>query len=152
LKLAQLYPNDFDGIVIGFPAINWTKFITSELYPQIVMQRDLGANLTSTQLSLVSNAAITACDVIGIGFVLDPSSCKYDPTVDLNVLCASSGGNNNTADCLTTAQAMAMNKIWYGQTSDGSVPAPTVDNGWAVSPGGSQRWYGLTRGTNVSGL
>src|SRR5262249_15899306 len=25
LKQAQLYPADFDGIVVGFPAINWTK-------------------------------------------------------------------------------------------------------------------------------
>jgi pimeloyl-ACP methyl ester carboxylesterase len=47
LKLAQDHPEDFDGIVANFPAINWSKFITAELYPQIVFQRDLaGVPLT----------------------------------------------------------------------------------------------------------
>ena len=41
-KLAQLHPDDFDGILAGAPAFNWTRFITNELYPQIVYQRDLG--------------------------------------------------------------------------------------------------------------
>src|SRR5882672_11369688 len=41
-KLAQLHPDDFDGILAGAPAFNWTRFITNELYPQIVYLRDLG--------------------------------------------------------------------------------------------------------------
>ena len=35
-KLAQVHPDDFDGILAGAPAFNWVKFITGELYPQIV--------------------------------------------------------------------------------------------------------------------
>jgi feruloyl esterase len=46
-------------------------------------------------------------------------------------------------------QAAALNKIWFGMTSDGSVPSPATDNGWAASPTGLQRWYGLTRGTSL---
>lgn len=155
LKQAQLYPQDFDGIISGYPAINWTKFITSELYPQIVMQRDLGANLTSAQLSLMSNAAINACDVVGgqhLGLPLDPSTCSYDPTKDAAVLCVASGGTNTTSACVNAVQAAAMNKIWYGQTFNGTAPDPVIDNGWAQSPSGLQRWYGLTRGANVTGL
>jgi len=34
----KLHPDDFDGILAGAPAFNWTRFITSELYPQIVYQ------------------------------------------------------------------------------------------------------------------
>jgi hypothetical protein len=155
LTQAQKYPEDFDGIVVGYPAINWTKFITAELYPQVVMQRDLGANMPAAQLNLMSNAAIGACDSVGgqhLGFPLDPSSCHYDPTLDPAVLCTASGGTNATAACVTTAQALAMNKIWYGMTADGSVPNPVADNGWAVNPSGLQRWYGLSRGTSPSGL
>lgn len=155
LKQAQKYPQDFDGIIVGYPAINWTKFITAELYPQIVMQRDLGTNLTSAQLTSMGLAAIAACDAVGgqhLGYVLDPSSCRYDPTTDASVLCVSSGGTNATGSCVSSAQARAMNKIWYGQTSDGSVPDPAVDNGWTIALGGVQRWFGLTRGANVSGL
>lgn len=159
LNLAQNNPSDFDGIIANFPAINWSRFITAELYPQIVYQRDLGGNgLTTAQQDLVSNAAIAACDVVGgqhLGYILDPPSCNYDPTTDASVLCTADGGTNASAACVSRAQATVINKIWYGMTADGSVPAPATDNGWAAAststlPGtGTQRWFGLTRGTSL---
>lgn len=159
LNLAQNNPSDFDGIIANFPAINWSRFITAELYPQIVYQRDLGGNgLTTAQQDLVSNAAIAACDVVGgqhLGYILDPSSCNYDPTTDASVLCTADGGANASAACVSRAQATVINKIWYGMTADGSVPSPATDNGWAAAststlPGtGTQRWFGLTRGTSL---
>lgn len=158
MKEAQLHPEDFDGILAGAPAFNWSKFITAELYPQVVFQRDLGGvPLTTGQQDLASNAAIAACDVVGgqhLGYITDPSACRYDPVLDQAVLCAASGGVNTTPDCLTVAQANAINKIWYGMTADGSVPSPAADNGWATStsdtaPSGAQRWYGLARGTSL---
>jgi len=156
LKQAQLYPEDYDGIIAVNPALNFTKFIPASLYPQTVMQRDLSGNPFSTaQLTLVSSAALAACDVVAgqhLGFPLDPSACRYDPTKDSSVLCASSGGANATAACVTPVQAQAINKIWYGMTSDGSVPDPALDNGWSITLSGSQRWYGLTRGTILTTL
>jgi feruloyl esterase len=152
---AQANPGDFNGILAGAPAFNWSKFITAELYPQIVYQRDLGGvPLTAAQLTLMGNAAINACDVVGgvhLGYIPDPSTCTYDPTLDKSVLCTSAGGNNATADCVTLVQAQAQNKIWYGQTPDGSVPAPSADNGFAINPSANQKWYGLARGA-ASGL
>ena len=161
LKMVQAHPRDYDGLIVNYPAINWTKFITAELYPQIVYQRDLGGvPLTSAQQSLMGNAAIGVCGNVGglnLGYILDPSACTYDPRKDANVLCAGAAGIgvtgiNATPACVNLAQATAMNKIWYGQTDDGSAPDPTVDNGWALEPMGLQRWYGLSRGTNPSGL
>jgi feruloyl esterase len=159
LNLAQNHPEDFDGIISMYPAINWTRFITSELYPQVVIQRDLGGRaLAKRQLDMVSNAAIAACDSVGgehMGYVIDPSRCRYDPVRDRAVLCVAAGGTNDTADCLGIAQARAVNKIWYGMTSDGSVPDPAIDNGWnAARPvgmvaKGRQRWFGLSRGTTL---
>ena len=155
-KEAQVNRTDFDGILAGAPVVNWTRFITNELYPQIVYQRDLGGvNLTTGQLTLLGNAAINACDVVGgqhLGYIQDPSLCRYDPTLDASVICVAQGGTNATADCVSPVQATAMNKIWYGQTSDGSVPSPAVDNSFALTLNGNQRWYGLTRGTNLLGL
>src|SRR5690606_23142357 len=128
LKEAQVNPQDFDGILAGAPAINWTKFITNELYPQIVMQRDLDGNLLTTeQLNLVSNRAIEECGVVNnqqYGYVIDPESCKYDPTKDAKILCESGAIEN----CLTNNQALAVNKIWYGQHENGVVPDPLIDN------------------------
>lgn len=156
LKQAQRYPGDFDGIIVNNPAINWTRFTTAELYPQIVVQRDLGgAYMTPEQLLLASVSAISSCDMVGgvhLGFVLDPSACRYDPTKDATVICSANGGSNSSLSCLTPTQANAINKIWYGMTSDGSVPDPAVDNGWAQGASGVRRWYGLQRGTDLSGL
>jgi feruloyl esterase len=159
-KEAQVNAADFDGILAGAPAFNWTKFITAELYPQIVYQRDLaGVNLTPGQLSLLGNAAISACDTVGgvhLGYIPDPSQCTYDPTKDAAVLCSGATGNgavvgtNTSGSCVNLVQATAMNKIWYGQTADGSAPDPTADNGWGITPSSNQKWYGLTRGTDVN--
>ena len=157
LNAAQEHPEDFDGIVAGAPAINWTRFITGELYPQVVMQRDLGGMpLTKAQLDLASSAAISSCDTAlngeHDGYLSDPAICRYDPTHDLKVLCASDGGQNTSDACLTHQQAMAVNKMWYGQTVDGSVPDPAVDTGLSMRLGSKQLWFGLTRGTNFAAL
>lgn len=155
LKIAQHYPEDFDGIIAGLPAIYWTKFGIAGLYPQIVVQRDLGGKYLSVdQLNLVSNAAIAACDVVNgqhLGFILDIEACRYDPLKDANVLCTANGGANGTPACLAPEQALAINKIWYGMTTDGSVPDPAVDNGFGPLTG-KHKWYGMPRGTNLLAL
>ena len=155
-KLAQLHPEDFDGILAGAPALNWTRFVTNELYPQIVYQRDLGGTpLTAGQLDLLGNAAIAACDRVGgqhLGYLEDPAQCRYDPTRDAGVLCTASGGANTTTDCVNTVQAQAMNKLWYGQTRDGTAPAPEGDKGWSDTLGDNHLWFGLARGASFAGL
>ncbi|ACS86086.1 tannase/feruloyl esterase family alpha/beta hydrolase [Musicola paradisiaca] len=155
LKLAQKYPRDFDGILAGAPAINWTKFITGELYPQIVMQRDLNQPMAAAKLNYVSGKAVNACDTLGLGFLLDPLQCRYDPTKDADVLCQHEAGNGVTGTsanpaCLTRREAAAVNKIWYGQTRSGTSPDPARDN--AAGPElkkPDHLWWGLTRGTNL---
>jgi feruloyl esterase len=160
-KIAQSHPTDYDGYLVGAPAFNWTKFITAELYPQIVYQRDLGGvPLSTAQLNLVSAQAVSTCDVVNgthLGYVPDPSTCAYDPPKDASVICTGvtiNGvtGTNGTAACVNAAQAQAFNKIWFGQTPDGSVPDPTADNGFFATLTNSQLWYGLERGSTLSGL
>jgi len=155
-KEAQVNPNDFDGILAGAPAINWTNFITNELYPMVVNQRDLGGiPLTMGQLTLVGNKAIDVCDDVGgidLGYITDLESCTYDPTLDTSVLCEMDGGDNATDDCFSMVQATAMNKIWYGQTTDGTVPSPSEHNGYSSSLNSGQRWFGLPRGTSVAAI
>lgn len=160
LKLAQAHPNDFDGILAGAPAINWTRFITGELYPQVAMRQELGAPLAGTKLAAVTSASIAACGGSALGFLIDPYACRYDPTRDAAALCTGVVGRDgvvgtsaNTSACVTLPEADVINRIWYGQTADGSVPDPAVDN--APGPflaGSSQLWFGLTRGTDLRAL
>jgi hypothetical protein len=156
LMEAQADPGDFDGILAGAPAIHWTQFTTGGMYPQVVMNLETDGPLALAKQAVAGAAAISACDtrLTGVhdGYISDPAACAYDPTADPAVLCAASGGTNASTACLTTAEARAVNKIWYGQTSDGSVPSPAVDNGFSVTLKGNQLWYGLTRGTDLSGL
>lgn len=160
-KIIQNHPDDYNGYLVGAPAFNWTKFITAELYPQLVYQRDLGGvALTTAQQQQVSAKAVSTCDVVGgqhLGFILDPQQCTYDPAKDATALCTGAVGTNGvigtnaTAACVSTVQATAQNKIWYGQTPDGSVPDPAANNGYNANLASNQLWYGLTRGAS-SGL
>jgi hypothetical protein len=151
-RLAQQYPEDYDGIIANLPTINFTQWILATLHRELVIERDLGGvPLTEEQMDLVSNAAIHANDVVGgehLGYIFDNQACRYDPTKDPNVLCPSEGGTNTSPHCVTRAQANAINKLWYGVTADGSVPDPEVDTG-AGTALNDRLWYGLARGTSL---
>jgi hypothetical protein len=161
-KLVQTHPTDYDGYLVNAPAFNWTKFITAELYPQTVIQRDLGGVApTAAQHALVSGKAVSACDAVGgmrLGYVLDPERCTYDPTRDASVLCVGQTGSDGVAgtnaapECVTTVQARAFNKFWHGQTADGSVPDPAANNGFNATLTDRQLWYGLARGAALDRL
>jgi len=152
-QIAQRLPDEYDGIFTAVPGVSFMRFLIAGLYPQLVIQRDLGGKfMTPAQVKLVSNKAIASCDMAGghhLGIILDNAACRYDPTKDRTVLCESSGGTNKTDACVSRAEALAMNKIWYGMTSDGSVPDPALDNGWGTPLGGVRRWYGVPRGTDI---
>jgi Tannase and feruloyl esterase len=153
-RLAQDYPDDYDGIIGMLPALYLAEFcIGTLLYRDLVIERDLGGvPLTEGQMDLVSNAAIRSADLVGgehLGYILDNQACTYDPARDADVLCLADGGTNSSADAITLAQAEAIKKIWYGMTSDGSVPDPAQDNGVALELDGKHRWYGFARGTSL---
>lgn len=156
MKAAQAHPEDWDGILAMNPGMFWTRMTTSQLYPQIVFQRDLGGKLpTRAQLDLVSSAAVSACDTDlngqHAGWISDPAACRYDPTKDRSVLCTSDGGDNATNACVTRKIALAVNKIWFGPTEDGSVPDPAVSvgQGPSLDTANKQLWFGLPRGIGL---
>ncbi|GLK54492.1 hypothetical protein JOD31_001661 [Methylopila capsulata] len=128
LKITQAFPDDFDGVLVGAPAINWNRYHTAGLYAQIAMKQDLGALIASEKLTAANKAVIKACGGAELGFLIDPLSCRYDATQDAAILCKEPASGGAQA-CLTKAEAAVINKIWYGQTLDGSAPAPAVDNG-----------------------
>ena len=156
MKAAQVHPQDWDGILAMNPGMFWTRMTSYQMYPQVVIQRDLGGISPSrAQLDLVSAAAVSACDANlngrHAGWISDPATCRYDPTKDRAVLCASDGGNNKTEACVSKKIALAMNKIWFGMTEDGSVPDPAVSVGQGprLDTANKQLWYGLPRGTRL---
>lgn len=159
-KIAQEDPELYDGYLIGAPVVNWTRFLTNLLYPQTVMYRDLGDVMDAAKITLTTRAAIDSCNKVNgqkLPFILNPAQCRYDPTKDPAVLCAGVKGNDGVAGastaraCVNLAEAIALNKIWYGQTADGSVPDPALDNaGQAMSGSPIHLWWGIARGTDLA--
>jgi hypothetical protein len=102
---------------------------------------------------------VAACDKEHLGFLLDPFRCDYDPAKDAGALCAGTsvdgviGSNADTASCLTAKEALAIDKIWYGATSDGSYePNPSSDVRTGKKLGPRQLWWPYTRGADIGGL
>ena len=166
MKIAQEYPELYDGYMIGQPALNIAKFGTSALYPQIVMKTELGytavdkaqAAAFAAKVNAANKRAVAACDKAGLGFLLNPFACDYDPARDAAALCAGeagsgvTGSNPDAATCMSMKEATALNKIWLGTTPDGSFDAAeSPDSRSGKSLGKNQLWWTFTRGTAIGG-
>ena len=61
LKEAQMFPGDYDAIIAGAPANNWSRLMSLS----IVIQTNIGADkLRPEHLNLLKESAIAACDMI----------------------------------------------------------------------------------------
>jgi len=131
LMEAQRYPQDYDGIVAGAPAINWTRFIPQELWGAVLMNSEANA-IPSCKLAAATAAAITACDAIdGVkdGVIEDPDRCSFDP----KSLVGTSAGDCGT---FTESDANVIRKFWEG---------PRREDGTFL-------WYGMARGADLNAL
>ena len=131
LMEAERYPQDYNGIVAGAPAINWPKLIMQSIWGTV---QEIAANnpVPPCKLAAATAAAISACDAIdGVkdGVIEDPERCHYDP----KELIGTSAGECGT---FTQADADIIRKIWEGPRR--------LD--------GSPLWYGQTRGADLAAL
>jgi len=130
LMEAQRYPADYNGIVSGAPAINWTRFIPAEIWPALVMNQMHDA-LPTCKEDAFTAAVIKACDArdgVTDGIISDPAGCHWNADQLI--------GRNTPCGTITATDAAVMNKIW---------PGP-------VTTGGRSLWYGLERGASLAGL
>ncbi|MGZ8097172.1 MAG: tannase/feruloyl esterase family alpha/beta hydrolase, partial [Methylosarcina sp.] len=135
LAMAQRYPEDYDGILAGAPAIHFDRFQAAMIWPPMVSRLENGGAVPKSKLDLATNAAVAACDDLdGVvdGVLTDPRGCTYDAEDLVSKGCTAS---DNT--CLTTTEAAAINKIWYGPTNE---------------KGNKRLWYGEVRGTDLSAM
>jgi feruloyl esterase len=153
--------------MIAAPALSIPMFGTTALYPQIVMKTDLGytaankpeAAAFAAKVDAANKRAVATCDKAGLGFLLNPFQCDYDPARDAAALCAGVAGNGVTgsnadaATCMSLKEAIALDKIWFGATADGSFDAAqTPDSRGGKSLGKAQLWWTFTKGTAIGSL
>jgi len=130
LMEAQRYPDDYDGILSGCPAINWHRFIPADLWPQVVMVAAKNF-VPKAKLDAATAAAVAACDAsdgVTDGVIGDPGRCAYDPK--------SLVGTKIGDDTFTESDADVIRKIWEG---------PCGQDGTFL-------WHGLARGADLSAL
>ena len=164
--MAQERPDLYDGYLIAQPAISVSQLGLAGLYAQEVMKAELGINAAdkpaaaafARKVAAATARAVAQCDREKLGFLLAPEACSYDPLRDAAMLCAGEPGlsvNGQPADpaaCMTAREAIALNKIWYGPSTDGSHdPAQAAEGRSGRQLGPRQLWWGLTRGANLGG-
>ncbi|MCB5363304.1 tannase/feruloyl esterase family alpha/beta hydrolase [Pusillimonas sp. CC-YST705] len=135
LMMAQRYPDDYDAILAGAPAIHWDRFQAYQIWPQVVMHHDVGEPIANAKLQLATARAIASCDAqdgVEDGVIDDPRSCEFQPSRIPDLTYA--GCSDDT--CLTPAEAGAIEKIWDGARSvDGTLLWPGLERD-AVLGGG----------------
>jgi Tannase and feruloyl esterase len=81
LMEAQRYPEDFDGIVGGAVANQWTDLFSSMMWTQNLNLANKEGYLSPEDLAKIGTAISAACDNIGgvkSGFVQDPLRCEVN--------------------------------------------------------------------------
>jgi feruloyl esterase len=136
LMAAQRFPEDFDGITAGAPAMNFTTQNT--FYHGWNARKNAAADgtpvLTADTLPLLHKGAMKVCDAadgLEDGLISDPISCQFDPGV---LRCRD---DRPATACLTAAQVEAARALYGGaRDADGnklvlSGPLPGSELSWA---------------------
>jgi len=143
LMEAQRYPDDFDGIVAGAPAVNATGRAAFSMWVAQNLRKEPASFIPETKYSAIHKAALDACDAgdgVVDGIVGNPERCTFDPKV---LECKGA----DSAACLTPAQVEAARLI-YRPLADAATHAE-------IAPGlsyGSERGWGTYGGAQPFGL
>jgi feruloyl esterase len=136
LKEAQMFPNDYDGIIAGAPA-NRTAI---SLWIAHAVLKDPASYIPPDKYPVIHQAAIAACDAadgLKDGLIDDPSKCRFDPTV---LLCKGGDGPS----CLTAPQVVAAKQIYspainprtHAELFSSFVPGTEL--GWGIQAAGPE--------------
>lgn len=144
MLMSQRYPDFFDGIVAGAPAMRTSfsnladKWVVVSLN-QVAPKDDQGHPQSSRALSdsdrkLVIDSLLKACDGndgVKDGMIFDPVGCRFDP---MSLSCK----GDKTDACLTHAQAAALKQAFGGPKDSRGVqvyPGFFFDTGIAEKQG-----------------
>ncbi len=137
LKEAQMFPQDYDGIVAGDPIADFVGRSLGGVWMAQAVHNDDASLLAPEQYSVLHKAVLDACDAMdGVkdGVIENPMLCNFNPAT---VECKA--GNNS--GCLTAPQVEAARKIYSGvinsSTKDVVFPGltPGSELAWGTQAG-----------------
>lgn len=133
LMEAQRYPEDYDAIMAGAPAINPSGGLLNWGWIQQQLAKP-GAYIPADKIPAIAAATLKACDALdGVtdGVISEPQACKFDPSV---LLCTA----EETNACLTASQIQGLKAIYSGLGGEfpGFMPGAELggDMGW-------EKWF-----------
>jgi feruloyl esterase len=136
---AERFPNDFNGIAAGAPAMNFQ--VQNSFYHAWQFRSNTAADgkhiLLADKLPVLHRAALAACDALdGLkdGLISEPRACHFDPGV---AQCPT--GAADTRDCLTPAEVAAARKLYAG-------PKDAAGHRFTIGgpqPGSELAWSGV---------
>jgi feruloyl esterase len=111
---AQRFPDDFDGIIVGAPVLD---FSGTMLFYAKLHQAARSAPRLVEKMPMVAAKVYEKCDALdgaSDGLIEDPRGCRFDPSTDVP-RCASVDAD---AACVTSEEVAAMQAV-YGNVSVG---------------------------------
>lgn len=147
LMEAQRFPDDFDGVVAGAPAYDWTGLGAQMIRNAQVAYPDshniAAAPFSQEQLKFVETKIVDACDTLdGVkdGLMEDPRRCTFD--LGTIPACA---GDHAGPQCLTTSQQATLKGLYAPTTNRDGVIYPGQPYG---GEGEAQGWKAWITGPN----
>ena len=140
LKAAQMFPEDYDGIIAGAPA-NRTAM---PLWIADAVLRDPARYIPPAKYPLIHQAAVAACDAgdgLKDGLIDDPRQCRFDPAV---LLCTQGDGPS----CLTAPQVAAAKQIYSNAVN----PRTRQELFASLVPGTELGWGAVASGPEPSSM
>jgi len=135
---AQRYPEDYDGILAGAPANNWTGLLSLGVFDTQALTATAANYIPAAKIPTIAAAVLVACDKLdGLadGILSDPRQCHFDPA---SIQCK---GAEDTGKCLTAPQVGALKKIYAGlRDSTGHTVFPGYLPGAEEGGGGWETW------------
>jgi len=136
LILAQRFPADFDGIVVGAPVLNFSGTMVAYANDAQALR---AAPIPASKLLLLAEKIYAQCDAkdgLKDGLIDDPRRCGFEATRDLPQCDA-----GDQPGCFTAGQIGALEKIYGDVASHGRRIFP----GWPVGaeiagPNGRSGW------------
>lgn len=152
LMAAQRYPDDFDAIVAGAPALDFTGIaatfvnVTRKMYPD---PGDLAAPvLNQADMSALGKAALASCDKLdGLedGVMADPRACSFDPA---RLACKGA----NADGCLSKPELAAVRAILDGPRENGKAYHVGFPLGGESHPAGWRTWLAGAKNAVAPGV
>lgn len=134
LMAAQRFPEDFDGIVVGAPVLDFTNTQIWGAWNAAALR---AAPMDLDTVRYVGRTVYERCDGMdGLrdGLIEDPRNCDFDPARDLARCDGTEGG-----PCLSDGQVEALRKIYGGVVSRGELLFPGLPVGAEAGPPSGRR-------------